>query len=162
MKKKILYLDMDGVVADFDKAIKGLCPGIDTLPEYLDQKHRRSKIDELCGCNPEIFHNLEPIDGAIDAVNELFHLFDVYFLSTPMWDVPSSFTGKRIWVQRHFGDKATKRLILTHRKDLNLGDFLVDDRTRNGAEHFQGVHIHFHTEKFPDWKTTLKFLQTVA
>lgn len=162
MKKKILYLDLDGVVADFDKAIKTLCPDIDISPEYSDAKSRSAKVDELCNRNPDIFHDLDPVEGAIDAVNQLFGLFDVYFLSTAMWKVPGSFTGKRVWVEKHFGDKSIKRLILTHRKDLNLGDYLVDDRTKNGAGEFQGFHIHFRTEKFPDWTATLNFLTTVA
>jgi hypothetical protein len=31
------------------------------------------------------------------------------------------------------GDVAYKRLILTHHKDLNRGDFLIDDRDRSGT-----------------------------
>ncbi len=49
------------------------------------------------------------------------------------------------------GNKARKKLILTHRKDLNIGDFLVDDRTKNGAGEFMGEFIQFGTDKFPDW-----------
>ena len=56
------------------------------------------------------------------------------------------------------GNKARKRLILTHRKDLNIGDFLVDDRTKNGAGEFMGELIQFGTEKFPDWNTVKKYL----
>ena len=153
---------MDGVVADFDKAIKKLCPDIDSPGEYANAKKRRNKIDELCNGNPEIFHDLEPIDGAIEAVHELFELYDVYFLSSAMWKVPSSFTGKRIWVEKHFGEKATTRLILTHRKDLNIGDYLVDDCTRNGAGNFTGQRIHFGTAQFPNWDATLQYLKKVS
>jgi 5'-nucleotidase len=158
MSKKILYLDMDGVIANFDKGIKDICPDLQTSDEYPDYESRSLKVDSICEANPDIFHNLEPIEGAIDAVNKLFDEFDVYFLSTPMWNVPMSFMGKRIWLEKHFGEKAKKRLILTHRKDLNIGDYLVDDRTRNGAGEFTGEHIHFGTEAFPDWITTYQYL----
>jgi 5'-nucleotidase len=50
-------------------------------------------------------------------------------------------------------------LILTHRKDLNIGDYLVDDRLRNGAGEFQGKLIHFGTDEFPNWEVTLKYLE---
>ena len=51
-----------------------------------------------------------------------------------------------------------KRLILTHRKDLLIGDYLIDDRLKNGAGEFKGELIHFGTIKFPDWKTVLEYL----
>lgn len=157
-RKKILYLDMDGVVADFDKAIKTFCPDLHTA--NYDDTHR--KVDEICETNSDIFHNLPPIKGAMEAVSKLFDLYDVYFLSTPMWNVPDSYTGKRIWIEKHFGTQATQRLILTHRKDLAIGDFLVDDRTKNGVSEFTGIHIHFGTEQFPDWDVTFDYLQKQA
>lgn len=162
MNKKLLYLDLDGVVADFDKAIKEFCPELQTSDHYPDYETRSKKIDEICEANPEIFHTLPPIEGSIEAVNKLFDLFEVYFLSTAMWNVPMSFTGKRIWIEEHFGEAAKKRLILTHRKDLNVGDFLVDDRLRNGVENFTGEHIHFATEQFPNWDVTFEYLKNKA
>lgn len=51
-----------------------------------------------------------------------------------------------------------KRLILTHCMDLNIGDFLVDDLTKNGAGEFMGEFIQFGTEKFPDWDAVKKYL----
>lgn len=69
-----------------------------------------------------------------------------------MDNCPESFTGKKRWLNEHFGEFAKKRLILTHRKDLNLGEFLIDDRITNGVENFNGVHIHFGSSSFPNWK----------
>lgn len=154
--KKILYFDMDGVVANFDKAIKKYCPEIDLID---DREKRSLLVDEVCEANTTIFEELELIEGAKEAVLDLANIYEVYFLSTPMWNVPNSFTGKRLWLEKHFGSFATKRLILTHRKDLNIGHFLVDDRLKNGAGEFIGVHVHFGTEKFPDWPTTLQYLK---
>ena len=42
--------------------------------------------------------------------------------------------------------------------NLNIGDFLIDDRTANGAGQFTGEHIHFGTGKWKDWKSTLDYL----
>jgi 5'(3')-deoxyribonucleotidase len=158
MKKKILYLDMDGVVADFEQSVLKICPELNTASIYEKTKKRDAKIDQICATEPNFFHNLLPMKGAVEAVNQLFPLYNLYFLSSPMWGVPESYIGKRIWIEKHFGVLAKKRLILSHRKDLHLGDYLVDDRTRNGAGEFQGFHIHFGTEAFPDWETTLRFL----
>ena len=132
MKKKILYLDMDGVVADFEGAVHTLCPELHSSDIYPDIESRSTKIDDICGENPNIFRTLKPINGAVDAVNTLFQHYDVYFLSTPMWGLPESYTDKRIWLEATFGANAKKKLILSHRKDLFYGEYLVDDRLKNG------------------------------
>jgi 5'-nucleotidase len=162
MEKKILYLDIDGVLANFDKAVEALSPGINSPEQRKDHESHKQKLLALCQCNPTIFQELEPIEGALAAVDELFPLYDVYFLSSPMWFLPASFVGKRIWLENHFGEKAVRRLTLTHRKDLCIGDYLVDDRTINGAAKFKGRFIHFGSADFPDWKTTLAFLKKKA
>jgi len=152
--KKILYIDMDGVIADFDLGVKRFNSTVDTT----DFANQREVVDAICEANPKIFHTLPPIDGAIDAVHELFNHYEVYFLSTPMWNVPESFTGKRVWIDKHFGKLAHKRLILTHRKDLNMGDYLIDDRLFNGVDKFTGEHIHFGQKGFETWYQVLNYL----
>lgn len=157
-KKKILYVDMDGVIANFNKGINDIDPTIDMTDNPIDYNLRSDKVDEICLKNRNIFHTLEPMQDSIEYVKKLFEYYEVYFLSTPMWNVPESFTGKRIWIAEHFGDMALKRLILTHRKDLNIGDYLVDDRKHNGAGEFTGEHIHFGIGKFKDWKSVYEYL----
>jgi len=153
--KEIVYVDMDGVVADFDSKLHELCP---ELHHITDPEERSNLVDEHCEANPDIFHTLSPIKDAIESVMKLSDHYEVYFLSTPMWNVPNSFTGKRLWIRDHFGEWANKRLILTHRKDLNIGHYLIDDRLKNGAAEFKGNHIHFGTPRFPDWNAVLEYL----
>jgi 5'(3')-deoxyribonucleotidase len=83
-------------------------------------------------------------------------------LSTAPWGNPSAWSDKLLWVKNHIGKNGYKRLILSHHKNLNDGHFLVDDRTKNGADRFSGKHIHFGTEHFPDWKTVLVYLRQNA
>lgn len=160
LKKKVLYIDMDGVVADFWKAIQINQPKIDDKKYFPTYAHQENEVDSICERNPHIFKYLSPIDGAIEATKPLFKKFEVYFLSTPMWDVPESYTDKRLWLEKHYGDLAKKRLILTNRKDLAIGDILIDDRLKNGAKEFKGTHIHFGTKSFPDWQAVVKYLKT--
>lgn len=154
MNKKILYIDMDGVITDFEGAIAKLYPKFNNLP--LDIRYK--KVDSIMSNHRRLFSKLKPIPYAIEYVNLLMDLFDVYFLSTPMWEIPESFMDKRIWLEKYFGDKATKRLILSHRKDLNRGHFLIDDTLRNGADRFKGELIQFGSVEFPDWETVYKYL----
>ena len=61
-------------------------------------------------------------------------------------------------MQKYLGAAAYKRLILSHHKNLNDGHFLIDDRTKNGADRFPGEHIHFGQPSFPDWNSVVKYL----
>lgn len=154
----ILYIDMDGVIASFAGAIALLDPELE-LGDGPDYEERSRRCTSLCRDNVNIFRGLEPISGAKGAIRDLRELYDIYFLSTPMWAVPESYSDKRIWLEDHYGEWAHKRLILTHRKDLNWGDFLVDDTTRNGTDQFKGEHVHFGSERFPDWPSVTNYLK---
>ena len=158
MKKKILYVDMDGVVADFEKAIFELAPNWHEISE----EEKGELTDVVCGSNPGFFENLEPIANAIEKIKLLDEKYDIYFLSAAMWNVPQSYTEKRIWIEKHFGEMFRKKLILSHRKDLNIGDYLIDDRTRHGVDRFSGRHIHFGTAQFPDWSSVYEYLMLAA
>ena len=148
--RKILYFDMDNVLVDFLSAVPHLSPEV--LKEY------EGNLDEV----PGVFSLMAPLPGAIDAFNELSVLFDAYILSTAPWENPSAWSDKLLWVKRHLGAAAHKRLILSHHKNLNRGDFLVDDRTKHGVDKFAGEHIHFGSEPFPDWPAVTAFLRNAA
>ena len=49
---------------------------------------------------------------------------------------------------------------MSHHKNLNHGDFLIDDRTKNGVDSFVGEHLHFGTARFPNWKTVENYLMS--
>lgn len=146
MNKKVLYIDMDNVIVDFQS-------GIDLLSEK-DKKEYLGKYDEV----PNIFSLMKPIDGALEAVKELDNKYDVYLLSTAPWNNPSAWSDKVLWVQKYLGDICYKKLILSHHKNLNHGDFLIDDRINNGAKNFPGELLLFASNQFPNWNAVLEYL----
>ena len=97
---------------------------------------------------------------AIESFIELTKHFEKYVLSTAPWGNPSAWSDKLLWIKKYLGKLAFKRLILTHHKNLNTGDYLIDDRTARGADSFVGEHIHFGTKKFPDWQSVMKYLRS--
>jgi len=152
--RKILYIDLDNTLVDFGKRMDALDPLV--LAKY------EGRMDEA----PGIFALMPAMPGALDAYAELSQLFDTYILSTAPWLNPSAWQHKLEWVHEHLGieegSPAYKRLILSHHKNLNLGDFLVDDRDKNGADQFNGEWIQFKSDAFPDWPAVLAYLRDKA
>lgn len=158
MKKQILYIDMDGVLVDLGKEFDRFF----TLHPYLKERYEHNP-DHIQG----IFRNAPPIDGAINAVNHLYDSgkYDMFIATSAPWGNPQSSAEKRFWIEDHFGTMFHKRMFVTHRKDLLIGDYLIDDRIKNGAGDFKGEHLHFgwswETEtynKYPTWQSILDYL----
>ena len=137
---------MDNVLVDFPSGISKLSQEV--INEY------ESNLDEV----PNIFSLMEPLEGAIDSFKILSQRYDTYILSTAPWENSSAWSDKVKWVKKYLGESAYKRLILSHHKNLNHGDYLIDDRTKNGAGEFKGELIQFGTDKFPDWKSVCSYL----
>lgn len=146
MEKKIVYVDMDNVLVDFPSAFSKVDPAI--LEEY------EGHVDDI----PNIFSLMEPLEGAVEAFNYLAERYDLYILSTAPWENPTAWSDKLNWVKRYLGPKAYKKLILSHHKNLNHGDILIDDRTANGADKFMGTFIKFGSAQFPNWESVLPYV----
>ena len=127
--KKIIYVDMDGVIADFDKAAKE--GGWTHRPDL--------KVN---------FRNLDLVYGAQDALLKLNQDFDIFIATTPPWSRPNVWGEKREWIGEHF-PWLKRKMVLTHRKDLLIGDILIDDSRWRGQPDFQGYWFWFNK----DWKT---------
>lgn len=137
---KIVYIDMDGVLADFNKS------------------HTQKLIDEpriqFPQCQYGFFRNLEVIEHSVNVCKLLLScpVFDPYILTAPSKDNPFCYTEKRVWVEENMGREWVDRLIISPHKHLNIGDFLIDDRDKgNGQDKFKGKLIHFGSSEFPDW-----------
>ena len=137
--KKIIYIDMDGVIANFAKAAK------EGGWEHRPDKH----VD---------YRNLEVMPGAAEALRRLNNDFDIFIASTPPWDRPDMWGAKREWIAEHF-PWLKRKLILTHRKDLLIGDILIDDSRWRGQPDFQGDWLWFGTsQRVLDWPSTLELI----
>ena len=144
--KKIVYVDMDNVLVDFKS-------GANKYPQDVLQAYE-GRYDEI----PHIFSKMEPMENAIDSYIQLCNNFDTYILSTSPWENPTALNEKLEWVKKYLGNYAHKRLILSHNKHLNMGDYLIDDRDKNGAEKFKGELILFGSTQYPDWKAVMEYL----
>ena len=146
MSKKILYVDMDGVLVDFKSAFSKIPQ--ETLEKYKDK-------DDI----PSIFSLMDPMEGAIESYQILSQYFDTYILSTSPWENPTASSDKVAWVKKYLGKAGYKRLILSHHKNLNKGDYIIDDRDARGVDRFEGKHIHFGPDgKYKTWDDVMTYL----
>jgi 5'(3')-deoxyribonucleotidase len=146
-EKLILYVDMDGVLCDYDKAHKK------ALKETPKIKYPQSVEG--------FFLNLEPIPDAIKVMGWIIksEYFDVWILTAPSVYNPLSYMEKRLWVEKWFGMDMAHKLIESPNKGLNKGDFLIDDNVDGkGQENFEGEVIQFGSRYFKDWKEIAIYL----
>ena len=144
--KKRVFVDMDNVLVDFES-------GLAQVSEEV-KKEYEGRLDEI----PGLFGLMKPMPGAIEAMHELQKHYDLFILSTAPWKNPSAWSDKVTWVTEYLDDVFHKRMVITHRKDLCQGDYLIDDRGKNGTSEFAGEWIEYGSEKFPDWNSVLEYL----
>ena len=97
--------------------------------------------------------------------------YDIYILSTAPWGNPSAWSDKLEWVKTYLdftlpGEEEPyfkKRLIISHHKDFNKGDYLIDDRPKNGAKQFEGEWLWFwnpeeNKGKYKSWREVIAYL----
>ena len=143
---KRVFIDMDNVLVDFQS-------GLDQVSEEVKAEYA-GRLDEI----PGLFAKMKPMEGAIDAVHELQKHYDLFILSTAPWKNPSAWSDKVEWVTKYLDDVFHKRMVITHRKDLCQGDYLIDDRGKNGTSEFGGEWIQFGSEQFLGWESVLSYL----
>lgn len=142
MKKKRLYVDMDGVLCDFVGAFK------------REQSDKVKFPQSRWG----FFTNLEPIPNSIYILIQLMNEFDVWVLTRPSYMNPLCYTEKRIWIEKYFGLEFCQKLIICSDKSLVKGDFLIDDSIGDGQLDFEGELIRFGSDNFKDWFDVYDYL----
>lgn len=129
MDQKLVYIDMDDTLADFNGS-QAFSKGFDVAQMY----------------EPGFFRSLKPTDGSQVAVRQLLRIgYDVQILSQPVAESAHSYSEKVEWIGMHFPDLINK-INLTQDKGLFKGDFLIDDNSAKWKEKFEangGEFIHF-------------------
>ena len=139
----IIYIDMDGVICNYEYSYN-LMRKINPAIRFPQSKKK-------------FWTDLNPIEGAIYAVNILRKKHQVYILTAPSTKNSESYSGKRIWIKKHFDMDMVERLILCNYKGLLDGDVLIDDNHKGkGQEDFKGQLILFGSKDFPTWDDVLK------
>lgn len=111
--------------------------------------------------NETLWMRRDRIDGvpeAMNAISELQKYFDLYFLIMVSWDNPSVLSDQVKWITHNFGDIFKNQIVITCRKDLCKGDYLIDSSENSGASEFEGEWVRFGSENYPDWRSVILYL----
>lgn len=141
-----IYIDMDGVLADFEKAaaLYGMDP-------------KKFKL------MPGAYRHLDWMPGAEEALDHLLEQGANVWIATKIPHAnPLAATEKLQW----WNDRRPsmmKNVIITPDKGTlgNEYDVLIDDRPHKAhCEHFPGMLVHFGSDDFPDWAAVMASLET--
>lgn len=140
---KIILVDMDGVLCDFEAAFLDLWRA--TFPEkpwialedrrtfYLSDQYPPEEYDTIYSMwqRPRFFAELPEIEGGVAAVKHMHAMgYDVRICTAPMRRYEHCANEKFEWVERKFGSDWVEKVIMTRDKTLVRGDVLIDDIPR--------------------------------
>lgn len=148
---KIVFIDMDGVLANFDQQIYEMrrAPG----PYESDPPEM---------CRPGFFRSLPVMPGAVEAIEQLWKLDEkkakFYIASKHTTKNAYCAAEKLMWVEYHF-PMLFKRVFLACDKKLLRGDYLIDDDKKRWGD-FPGEFVHFQREvPVLSWKMIVQKLE---
>ena len=136
MLNKTLYIELDNVICDYNRRVFELRAEYDC-----------DDINEL----PIHYKDIEPIDTAIEAFEQLANLFEVYII-TP--DVQRE--EKIEWVRTHL-PFAVEWIVFCDTEEIREGNYLIC-RDHKKAGCFRGRVIEFLSMDFPGWEDVAQYI----
>jgi 5'-nucleotidase len=146
---KILAIDMDEVMADTMAHYLELYNAefqLDLTPadfygrrifEVIDAKHaarcREYFEDE------SFFFDIPVMPGSQEVMRELADQYEL-FITTAAMEIPSSFSAKFRWLQKHFPFIPASHIVFCGDKSILAADYMIDDNVRH-FRRFRGEGI---------------------
>lgn len=151
----ILYLDLDGVIVDFDGCVEKMVG------------HPKASRDEVRHCmrKPGFFRNLKPLPGALAAVAELEALIPgrIRILSAVPHSDPDladvARADKLAWLREYLPSLESNAEIVSDKGTIGTPeDYLLDDNILwNGTPNFPGTVVEFKGPQ--DWITMITIIK---
>ena len=150
-----LYLDCDGVLADFDRAATEL---LGMPPRQFEKRHSLAAFWRKLATHPDFYGTLPLMPDAMELFAAVRHLDPVILTGLPRgnWAAPQ----KVRWAAEHFpGTRIITCLAADKRRHARDGDILVDDTLKyrdlwTGAG---GIFVHHR-----DAQSSLAALREIA
>jgi len=136
-----LFLDCDGVLADFDSGARAVLGGL--TPTQFEARHSRGEFWKRLARTPDFYANLPLLPDAPLLFDAVAHLRPTILTGLPLgtWAAPQ----KVAWAERHFpGTPIITCMARDKVRYMKSGDVLVDDREdhRDKWEDAGGLFVH--------------------
>lgn len=157
MKKPIILVDQDGVLADFtSRHLELIAKKFPELPRLAPSDaskfnteehfppHYHARIEEISVATG-FFSSLPEVPGAVAAMNEMLAMgYDVRICTSPKKVYHPCVADKFFWIEEHLGREWTARIVMTRDKTLISGAILIDDKPKvTGVRNPDWEHIVF-------------------
>jgi 5'(3')-deoxyribonucleotidase len=139
-QQRQLYLDCDGVLADFDAGVRKL---LGMPPQEFVEKRGMGTFWKKLATAPDFYASLPLMPDARELFDAVKHLEPVILTGLPRgnWAAPQ----KVRWAAEHFpGTKILTVMAVDKRNHCTEGDVLVDDtlKHRHLWEEAGGIFVH--------------------
>jgi 5'-nucleotidase len=148
-----LYLDLDGVMADFDAH----------FPATFGLDHRSMADDAMwatINAHPSYFRDMPTCPGAVEFFREIENLAPIVLTACPRTNYQHVARQKREWVREHLSTEIMVLPVMGGRnKPLFMhepGDILIDDFEKNTSAWFEAGGVPILHRSFPE---TMKALE---
>ena len=134
-----LYLDCDGVLADFDK---GATAVLGLPPRAFEKRHGLGRFWQKLATAPDFYFGLPLMPDAMELFDAVRHLHPVILTGLPRGNWAAD--QKKRWAAQYFpGTKIINTMARDKRNHAKEGDVLVDDQDRHRGlwEEVGGVFI---------------------
>lgn len=153
-----LLIDMDGVIADFERGILDFFRAKHPNESYIPLKERRNfkAGDDYEKLNPDFkgiirdiytsqgfYFSLQPIEGSLEALSEIEELgIQAFICTSPLSEYKNCVVEKYCWIDKYLGKDWVRRVVMTKDKTLIRADILIDDKLNvKGVETPSWEHV---------------------
>ena len=138
--RRQIYLDCDGVLADFDRGAEKI---LGAPPGAFEARHGPGLFWKKLARADAFFDSLDPLPDAFELYEAVRHKKPIILTGLPggNWAAPQ----KRRWAARHFpGVEVIATRAALKREHCHPGDVLVDDRDKHRHLWVEagGVFVH--------------------
>ena len=134
----MIYFDMDGVLADFNRGVRELCHMEPSDLNNPDEAHDNKMWEEIRKVG-DFYYQLKPIFGSVELFKKLHDHFGsqcqiLTGVPKPKRNIPNAGDDKKRWVCEYLGEDIIVNVVLTEDKKNYVKDrycILVDDMAKN-------------------------------
>lgn len=136
-----IYVDMDGVLADFDEGLKRLC-GVEPMPQGNQPQEYQDKMWAAMRDYGNFYYDLYPMEGAVEVFTKLFEKYGdklevLTAIPKPHRGMDSAKDDKLKWMKKYFPGEIVVNIVFRAEKVkycTGKDSILIDDWNVNTDE----------------------------